>query len=94
MKDELEQLHCHIDDIQVAMMTTRRTDGHLQSRAMATQKRADGADLWFVSLEDTEKLPPPISSPPLSLTGSTTELGEMHTSKISVLQPNLTLQRH
>ena len=56
MKDELEQLYSHIDDIQVAMMTTRRTDGHLQSRAMAKQKRADGADLWFVSLEETEKL--------------------------------------
>ena len=38
------------------MMTTRRADGHLPSRAMATQKRADGADLWFVTLEGTQKL--------------------------------------
>jgi general stress protein 26 len=38
------------------MMTTRRADGHLQSRAMATQKRAEGADLWFVTLDDTEKV--------------------------------------
>jgi general stress protein 26 len=38
------------------MMTTRRPDGHLESRAMATQKRAAGADLWFVTKEDTVKL--------------------------------------
>ena len=56
MKRELEQLYDHIHDIEIAMMTTRRLDGHLQSRAMATQKRADGADLWFVTLENTAKL--------------------------------------
>ena len=56
MKRELEQLYDHIDDIEIAMMTTRRLDGHLQSRAMATQKRADGADVWFVTLENTPKL--------------------------------------
>lgn len=56
MKDDLEKLYEHIDEIEIAMMTTRRLDGHLQSRAMATQKRADGADLWFVTLENTAKL--------------------------------------
>jgi general stress protein 26 len=56
MKDELEKLYSHIDDIEIAMMTTRRSDGHLQSRAMATQKRAAGADLWFVSLDSSPKL--------------------------------------
>ena len=56
MKQQLEQLYDQIDDIEIAMMTTRRVDGHLQSRAMATQKRADGADLWFVTLENTSKL--------------------------------------
>ena len=56
MRDELEKLYSHIEDIEVAMMTTRRADGHLQSRAMATQKRAAGADLWFVTLDDTPKL--------------------------------------
>jgi len=56
MKHELEKLYSHIDSIEIAMMTTRRTDGHLRSRAMATQKRAEGADLWFVTLEDTPKL--------------------------------------
>jgi general stress protein 26 len=56
MSDELEKLYTHIQEIEVAMMTTRRTDGHLQSRAMATQKRHPGADLWFVTLEGSPKL--------------------------------------
>ena len=53
---DLAKLYEHIDDIEIAMMTTRRVDGHLQSRAMATQKRAEGADLWFVTMEATAKL--------------------------------------
>ena len=67
MKDELEQLYSHIDDIEIAMMTTRRSDGHLQSRAMATQKRASGADLWFVTLEDTPKLQDLTADPHVNL---------------------------
>ena len=56
MKAELEKLYDRIDEIEIAMMTTRRPDGHLESRAMATQKHAAGADLWFVTLDDTQKL--------------------------------------
>ena len=56
MNQELKQLYDHIDDIEIAMMTTRRADGHLQSRAMATQRRAEGADLWFVTLDGTAKV--------------------------------------
>ena len=56
MTHELGKLYSHIDDIEIAMMTTRRADGHLQSRAMATQKRAGGADLWFVTLDGTQKV--------------------------------------
>ena len=56
MESTLEKLYDQIDDIEIAMMTTRRPDGHLESRAMATQKRAAGADLWFVTKEDTAKL--------------------------------------
>jgi general stress protein 26 len=53
MTSDLELLYSQIEEIEVAMMTTRRPDGHLQSRAMATQKRAAGADLWFVTAETT-----------------------------------------
>ena len=67
MTHELSKLYEHIDDIEIAMMTTRRTDGHLESRAMATQRRAAGADLWFVSLEDTQKLRDLESDPHVNL---------------------------
>ncbi len=53
MKSELDTFYALVDEIKVAMMTTRRPDGHLESRAMANQKRADGADLWFVTVEVT-----------------------------------------
>ena len=56
MNQELQKLYAHIDEIEIAMMTTRRADGHLQSRAMANQKRADGADLWFVTTDSTQKI--------------------------------------
>jgi general stress protein 26 len=56
MKSSLSKLYEHIDAIEIAMMTTRRADGHLQARAMATQRRASGADLWFVTLDDTAKV--------------------------------------
>src|SRR6478609_11787618 len=56
MKDELATFYKLIDEIKIAMLTTRRPDGHLESRAMANQKRADGADLWFVTAEGSEKL--------------------------------------
>ena len=56
MESTLEKLYQQIDDIEIAMMTTRRPDGHLESRAMATQKRVAGADLWFVTMQDTAKL--------------------------------------
>ena len=56
MKSEREKFYSLIDDIEIAMMTTRRQDGHLRSRAMANQKRADGADLWFVTSAEAAKL--------------------------------------
>ena len=45
MKTELDKFYGLIDEIKVARLTTRRPDGHLESRAMANQKRAGGADL-------------------------------------------------
>ena len=57
MRTELAKLYERIDKLETAMMTTRRRDGHLVSRAMATQKHAPGADLWFVTAADSGKLP-------------------------------------
>jgi general stress protein 26 len=56
VKPKLETFYDLVEELEVAMMTTRRADGHLESRAMATQKRAEGADLWFVAAEGTGKL--------------------------------------
>jgi len=55
MTSELGKLYALIDDLEVAMMTTRRPDGHLRSRAMATEARGR-RDLWFVTLDDSAKL--------------------------------------
>ena len=48
----VEQLRHLVHDIEIAMMTTRRADGHLVSRPMALQKHAPGADFWFVAARD------------------------------------------
>ena len=55
-QDNLHKLYQMARDIKVAMLATKRADGHLESRAMATQKQAAGADLWFVTSEGTRKL--------------------------------------
>ena len=54
--EKLEKLHTLIADMEVAMFTTRRADGQLVSRPMATQARAEGADLWFVTAKESPKL--------------------------------------
>jgi len=56
MKSELDKFYGLIEEINIAMMTTRRPDGHLESRAMANQKRAGGADLWFVTADGSGAL--------------------------------------
>jgi len=52
----LKELYDLIEGIEVAMFTTRRPDGHLVSRPMATQTQAEGADLWFVTNIESHKL--------------------------------------
>jgi general stress protein 26 len=56
MDNEIQKLYDMVEDLDTAMMTTRRADGRLVSRAMANQKRAPGADLWFVTSADAQKL--------------------------------------
>ncbi|KAJ3037926.1 hypothetical protein HDV00_001205 [Rhizophlyctis rosea] len=45
-----------IDGIQTCMMTTRRPDGQLVSRAMQTRSRQNAVDLWFVTNNQTHKM--------------------------------------
>jgi general stress protein 26 len=53
---KLEDLYQLIEGIEIAMFTTRRPDGYLVSRPMATQTQAEGTDLWFATDIDTHKL--------------------------------------
>src|SRR5687768_10761426 len=53
---KLDQMYGLVEGIEIAMLTTRRMDGHLVSRPMATQARAAGADLWFVTNGEDDKL--------------------------------------
>ena len=53
---KLDELYGLIEGIEIAMFTTRRPDGHLVSRPMATQTQAEGSDLWFVTDAESHKL--------------------------------------
>lgn len=53
---KLDELYGLIDGIEIAMFTTRRPDGRLVSRPMATQERITGTDLWFVTDVSSNKL--------------------------------------
>jgi general stress protein 26 len=53
---KLDDLYALVDGIDTAMFTTRRADGHLVSRPMATQQRTEAADFWFVTDVETHKL--------------------------------------
>jgi general stress protein 26 len=53
---KLDELYGLIEGIETAMFTTRRPNGQLVSRPMATQSRIQDADLWFVTDSETEKL--------------------------------------
>jgi general stress protein 26 len=67
MRNELAKLYEMIDALDTAMLTTRRRDGHLVSRAMANQKHAPGADLWFVTTGSSGKLEDLTNDPHINL---------------------------
>ena len=52
----LADLYALVDGIETAMFTTRRLDGRLVSRPMATQERDAIADFWFVTDGGSDKL--------------------------------------
>lgn len=53
---KLDDLYKLIEGIEIAMFTTRRPDGRLVSRPMATQTQAEGSDLWFVTNIESHKM--------------------------------------
>ena len=64
---KLDDLYKLIDGIEIAMFTTRRADGQLVSRPMATQERVTGTDLWFVTDISSHKLDDLRSDPNVNL---------------------------
>ena len=54
--EKLEDLFKLIESIETGLFTTRRADGRLVSRPMATQLRTEEGHLWFVTDRDTNKL--------------------------------------
>jgi general stress protein 26 len=56
LSKRLDELYGLIEGIEIAMFTTRRPDGQLVSRPMATQTQAEGSDLWFVTNIESHKL--------------------------------------
>ena len=67
LSKKLDELYGLIADVEIAMLTTRRPDGRLVSRPMATQKRQPGADLWFVTDVESDKIDELVSDPNVSL---------------------------
>lgn len=53
---KLDELYGLIEGIETAMFTTRRSNGQLVSRPMATQARIQDADLWFVTDSESHTL--------------------------------------
>jgi general stress protein 26 len=84
---QLEELYALIESIETAMLTTRRTDGRLVSRPMATQERAPVADLWFVADIESDKMTELENDPNVNLgyfdTGSYEWVSVSGTARIS-----------
>lgn len=55
LEKKLDDLYGLIDGIDTAMLTTRRPDGSLVARAMQTQRRTAGTDLWFTTNIESDK---------------------------------------
>jgi general stress protein 26 len=64
---KIDDLYKLIDGIEIAMFTTRRADGQLVSRPMATQEQIPDADLWFVTDVSSHKLGDLQSDPHVNL---------------------------
>lgn len=64
---KLDELYELIDEIEIAMLTTRCANGQLVSRPMATQDRNRVADLWFVTSNETHKVDELASDPNVNL---------------------------
>ena len=53
---KLDELYALIGEMEFALFTTRRPDGMLVTRPMATQERGPDGDVWFVTNIETHKV--------------------------------------
>jgi general stress protein 26 len=67
LEKKIDDLYAIVADVEIAMLTTRRPDGMLVTRPMATQKRHGFADFWFVTDIRTEKIDELAADPHVSL---------------------------
>ncbi|MBV9880574.1 MAG: pyridoxamine 5'-phosphate oxidase family protein [Gemmatirosa sp.] len=67
LEKKLDDLYALIDGIEIAMLTTRRADGHMVTRPMQVQRRTNGTDLWFMTTTETHKLEELASDPHVNL---------------------------
>ena len=72
---KLDELYELIEGIEIAMLTTIEADGSLTSRPMATQKRREGVDLWFMTSAETHKTDALQRYPQVNTPTTTTSLG-------------------
>jgi general stress protein 26 len=64
---KIEELYSLVEGIDIAMMTSRRFDGTLISRPMATQEKRPGVDFWFVTSTETHKVDEVQAQPEVNL---------------------------
>jgi general stress protein 26 len=67
LNKKIDDLYKLIEGIETAMFTTRRPDGQLVARPMATQEREPGTDLWFVTDIESNKMDELAKDPHVSL---------------------------
>ena len=64
---KIEDLYKLIDGMDIAMFTTRRSDGQMVSRPMSTQEHTAGTDLWFVTDVESHKIDELATEPHVNL---------------------------
>ncbi|MGN8552577.1 UNVERIFIED_CONTAM: pyridoxamine 5'-phosphate oxidase family protein [Microbacterium sp. SLM126] len=61
--DAIERVRELVEDIDFTMLTTRDATGNLVSRPMSTRQMDESGDIWFFTLEHTQKVAQAESDP-------------------------------
>lgn len=66
-QEKMQEFQKLVDGFDLAMLVTHADDGALVSRMMATQKRRDGVDMWFVATATDEKIDEIMQNPEVNV---------------------------